>query len=281
MKTIEETFPSGIDIVQRYAPDVPSSMNLASMTASFQNAYLRIANVIGESFLDECISAAGPQQNLARGALANYMLFEQSPFLFKGRDKAYRYQEVEIKEKYITNAWSFINTVINMLDDSENENWKNSECYKSRQNIVFRDQNDFDKYYAIDKSAYFFSKIVFLIREESLKYTPSRITIENLSGKQRLSGALKYCIAYRVIARALMQFEISELPMSLRRDINHEYTKYANAGDYKKQLFDYLSGKAGDYADALEIELQKANNTFATGDINNPNSETKKYYFMR
>ncbi|MDR1198689.1 MAG: hypothetical protein LBK94_06710 [Prevotellaceae bacterium] len=280
MKNIEQTFPTGINILQKYAPDVPSSMALESLTAAFQNAYLRVANVIGETFLDAAIDSADLQQ-YAQGALANYTVYEQSPFIFKGRDKNYRYQEIEMKDKYISNAWSFINALIGAFDRQDSQEWKTGECYASRQNLVFSNQNDFDNYYAIDKSAYFFSKIVFLIREESLKFIPKRITITDLSTKTGLREALKYLIAYRVIARAVMQFEVSELPKSLRHDINHEYTKYANAGDYKQRLFDYLNDKTNDYLDNVEIEFQKAHKTFAEGDINNPNSESKKYYFMR
>jgi hypothetical protein len=280
MKTINEAFPNGIEDIQHYAPDVPSNMNLESLTASFQNAYLRIANVIGETFLDSSL-ALEALKNMAQGALANYTIYEQAPFIFKGRDKVYKYQYEELKEKYITNAWSFINALINALDAGDSPEWKQSECYLSRQNLLFRNQNDFDTYYAIDKSAYFFSKIVFLIREESLKYTPKRITLEKLNEKPNLADKLKYRVAYRVMARAVIQFDISELPKSIRNDINHEFTKYPNAGENKKQLFDYLSGTADSYGDELEIELQKALKPITENSIDNPNSETKKYYFMR
>jgi hypothetical protein len=255
-------------------------MALESLTAAFQNAYLRVANVIGETFLDAAIDSADLKQ-YAQGALANYTIYEQSPFIFKGRDKNYRYQEIEMKDKYISKAWSFINAMIGAFDKQNSTEWTSGECYTSRQNLVFANQNDFDNYYAIDKSAYFFSKIVFLIREESLKFIPKRITIEDLGIKTSLCVALKYLIAYRVIARAVMQFEVSELPKSLRHDINHEYTKYVNIGDYKQILFDYLNSKTSEYLDVVEIEFQKMHKTFAEGDINNPNSESKKYYFMR
>jgi hypothetical protein len=280
MKTINEAFPTGIDDIQRYAPDVSSSINIESLTASYTNAFLRVANVIGETFLDSSL-ATEAFINMAQGALANYTIYEQSPFLFKGRDNLYRYQYEELKEKYITNAWSFINALINALDAEGSENWQNSDCYRSRQNLLFQNQNDFDKYYAIDKSAYFFSKIVFLIREESLKYIPKRIIIDRLDEKPSLADKLKYRVAYRVMARAVMQFEISELPKSIRNDINHEFTKYPNAGENKKQLFDCLSGAADSYGDELEIELQKALKPITENSINNLNTENKKYYFMR
>jgi hypothetical protein len=280
MKTINEAFPAGIEDIQRYAPDVPSSIYLELLTASYSNAFLRVANVIGETFLDSSL-AAESFKNMAQSALANYTIYEQAPFLFKGRDSLYRYQYEELKEKYITNAWSFINALINALDKEGSEDWKNSDCYLSRQNLLFQNQNDFDKYYAIDKSAYFFSKIVFLIREESLKYIPKRITFEKLTEKSSLADKLKYRVAYRVMARAVMQFEISELPKSIRNDVNHEFTKYPNAGENKKQLFDYLSDAAAGYGDELEIELQKALKPITGDSIDNPNTENKKYYFMR
>lgn len=280
MKPINEAFPTGIEEIQRYAPDVPSSIYLESLTASYSNAFLRIANVIGETFLDSSLLSEALKK-MAQGALANYTIYEQAPFLFKGRDTLYRYQYEELKEKYITNAWSFINALINALDASKTEEWQKSDCYLSRQELLFKNQNDFDKYYAIDKSAYFFSKIVFLIREESLKYIPKRITNEKLNEKPTLADKLKYRVAYRVMARAVMQFEISELPKSIRNDINHEFTKYPNAGESKKQLFDYLSGTADSYGDDLEIELQKALKPITGESIDNPNTENKKYYFMR
>jgi hypothetical protein len=280
MKTINEAFPAGIDDIQRYAPDVPSSIYLESLTASYSNAFLRVANVIGETFLDSNLVTEA-FISMAQGALANYTIYEQAPFLFKGRDNLYRYQYEELKEKYITNAWSFIDALINALDAGGSEDWKNSDCYLSRQNLLFQSQNDFDKYYAIDKSAYFFSKIVFLIREESLKYIPKRITIDRLDEKPNLADKLKYRVAYRVMARAVMQFDISELPKSIRNDINHEFTKYPSAGENKKQLFDYLSGTADSYGDELEIELQKVLKPFTENSIDNPNAENKKYYFMR
>ncbi|MDR1629925.1 MAG: hypothetical protein LBS36_06905, partial [Oscillospiraceae bacterium] len=117
--------------------------------------------------------------------------------------------------------------------------------------------------------------------EESLKYIPKRITLEKLNEKPNLADKLKYRLAYRVMARAVMQFDISELPKSIRNDINHEFTKYSSAGENKKQLFDYLSGTADGYGDELEIELQKTLNPIIGDSIDNPNTETKKYYFMR
>ncbi|MDR1629926.1 MAG: hypothetical protein LBS36_06910, partial [Oscillospiraceae bacterium] len=155
MKTINEAFPAGIEDIQRYAPDVSSNISLESLTASYSNAFLRIANVIGETFLDSSLTTEA-FKNMAQGALANYTIYEQAPFLFKGRDTLYRYQYEELKEKYITNAWSFINALINALDAGNSAEWTQSECYLSRQNLLFQNQNDFDKYYAIDKSAYFF-----------------------------------------------------------------------------------------------------------------------------
>jgi hypothetical protein len=284
MKTITETFPNGIDDIQRYVPDIPSSMYFDGLTASFTNAYLRIANVIGDTFLDACIDHSEDLlKNLTLGALANYTMFEQSPFLHKGKNDLYRYQFIEIQDKYISNAWSFLDALIKALDASTVADWKEGDCYKNRQNLVFKSQNDFNNYYAINNSAYFFSKIVFLIREESNKFIPKRITLVKLEEKASLAEKLKFYIAYRVMSRAVMQFEVSELTKSLRHDINHEFTKYGNLGDgdNKTKLSKYLSGVADDYSAQLEIEFSKLAGTFANGDIENPNREDKKYYFMR
>lgn len=280
MKTIHDAFPEGIEDIQRYAPDVDAHLVLDSLTASYYNAYLRISNVIGSNFVDDCLNDTALRLP-AQGALANYTIYEQLPYLYKGRDVLYKYQYEELKNKYISNAWTFINALITALDNGTSYNWHASDCYLSRQNLLFSDQNEFDRYCAIDRSAYFFSKIVFLIRDESRRFIPKRISRERLVERPSLDEALKYYIAYRVMARAVVQFDVAELPAPVRMDINHEFTKYGNAGESKKQLFDYLNEKASEYADAVETEFQKMHKTFAAGAIDNPNKESNKYYRTR
>ena len=108
--------------------------------------------------------------------------------------------------------------------DKKGKEWSflDTDIYQERQLLPIRSAEEFDYYFGIDKSSFFFSKIQYLIRTVwQMKILP---VIRN-SRDETVMDLAKRSLCYQVMAKAVMQFDVTELPRSIRYDFNHEYTK--------------------------------------------------------
>lgn len=156
--------------------------------------------------------------------------------------------------------------------------WTESTEYIDSKNLIFTNYKDFNKYYLIDNSAYFYHKIRNLIngvindevstRLETLEALKTELQENNVSTDHTLIlNYMKYATAYLVMSKAVVQFSYFEFPRALRYDFSNEMSRNSNAKNnsdfFRKNLSAMFQEKADQYwykfeeAIKLQTELEE------------------------
>ena len=221
---------------------------------------------------------------VATGTLYCYAIF--SSVKRNGSDASlYKYQYEEIKQHHSDTFWKSMDRLLGWLDSHASEvRWEESDgttktfadtdIYKERQQLPVRSAAEFDYYYGIDKSSYFFSKIQFLIRSVwKMKILP----VIRGSKDETVLDLAKRSLCYQVMAKAIMQFDVTELPRSIRYDFNHEYTK-GTSMQTRDKLYAQLMADVESWDASIQNILAAA--AGSTAIQTNLNKEENKHYTM-
>lgn len=159
---------------------------------------------------------------VAAGAMLKYQIF--SSVKKNGSDASlYKYQHEEIKDSYAEAYWLAMDRLLDFLDDNPKiGDYDQTTEYTDRQALPVKTGREFDRYYGIGGSAFFFHKVLFLVRQTWR--SDVKPTLPDHPSEEMLELA-KEALCYKVVAQAVMQFDVTELPRSIRWDYNHEYTK--------------------------------------------------------
>ena len=210
---------------------------------------------------------------VATGTLYRYQIFDSVKK--NGSDASmYKYQHEEIKEHHISAHWLAMDELLTWLDSNpETGGYNESKTYRERQELPIKNAEEFDYYYGIDSSAYFFSKVQFLIR--SVWQHKIKPMISGLEVNEELQNMINRSLCYQVVAEAVMKFDITELPRSIRYDYNHEYTRGTSMQNRDK-LYGDLMSQVSAWNESIEnlVQIQKG----ATAIHMNINDENNKFY---
>ena len=210
---------------------------------------------------------------VATGTLYRYQIFDSVKK--NGSDASmYKYQHEEIKEHHISAHWLAMDELLTWLDSNpETGGYNESKTYRERQELPIKNAEEFDYYYGIDRSAYFFSKVQFLIR--SVWQHKIKPMISGLEVNEELQDMINRSLCYQVVAEAVMKFDVTELPRSIRYDYNHEYTRGTSMQNRDK-LYGYLMSQVSAWNESIEnlVQIQKG----ATAIHMNINDENNKFY---
>lgn len=210
---------------------------------------------------------------VATGTLYRYQIFDSVKK--NGSDASmYKYQHEEIKEHHISAHWLAMDELLTWLDSNpETGGYNESKTYRERQELPIKNAEEFDYYYGIDRSAYFFSKVQFLIR--SVWQHKIKPMISGLEVNEELQNMINRSLCYQVVAEAVMKFDITELPRSIRYDYNHEYTRGTSMQNRDK-LYGDLMSQVSAWNESIEnlVQIQKG----ATAIHMNINDENNKFY---
>ena len=210
---------------------------------------------------------------VATGTLYRYQIFDSVKK--NGSDASmYKYQHEEIKEHHISAHWLAMDELLTWLDSNpETGGYNESKTYRERQELPIKNAEEFDYYYGIDRSAYFFSKVQFLIR--SVWQHKIKPMISGLEVNEELQDMINRSLCYQVVAEAVMKFDVTELPRSIRYDYNHEYTRGTSMQNRDKLYGDLLS-QVSAWNESIEnlVRIQKG----ATAIHMNINDENNKFY---
>lgn len=221
---------------------------------------------------------------VASGAVYKYAIFAA---VKKNGSEAslYKYQFEEIKQHHIDAFWQAMDWLLAWMDEhAEDVKWTgktgeekcfaDTPVYKERMALPVRSAVEFDYYYGIDKSAFFFSKVQFLIRSIwQMKILPM---IRDCQDETVLELA-KRSLCYQVMAKAVMQFDVTELPRSIRYDFNHEYTK-GTSMQSREKLYSQLISDVESWTASIESIMAAISGSTAIQ--NNLNREENKHYTM-
>lgn len=278
-------FFNDTDDLSRYAPGVDSSTDLATLQPSFLTSKQKIIEMITLDVWEK-IAKDKPADLFPSllSAIANRVMYEHAIFLAiaknSGEQKLYKYQHEEIKDTYISNFWAAMNSILQYLDTYPDfADWKESKHYQQRQGLLIKSADDFDYYYAIDNSPYFYYKIQFLIRKIYLNEIKPRVkNLSLLDQYPNLADKVKRTLCYHVMAEAVMTFDLTELPRSIRYDFNHEYTKTNSTVQTREKLHDYFISQVQSWYKTIETELSLLKG--AEDIVVSQNKEDNNYYFI-
>lgn len=273
---------SDTDELRRYVQGVDGTMSLETLQPAFTLARKAVADTVGGTVFDALAAEQdAPVYQAMRTAVANYAMFKHLIFWATSRgntdQQIYKYQYEEIKDEYITQFWAAMDTLLLWLDENpETGGYDQSGLYRERQAMPVRDALEFDRYYGIDRSPYFYSKVLFLMRkivqENILPRTGDLSKIEDESLLERI----RRCLCWHVMAEAVMKFDLTELPRSTRWDLTHEFTKTGSQMQVREKLYASLMSEVeGWYTDIEEaIRLMRG----PSDRVANSNEERNKYY---
>lgn len=185
---------------------------------------------------------------VANGAACKYQIF--SSVKKNGSEASmYKYQHEEIKAHYQEAYWAAMDRLLDWLDAHPSVGkWSDTDKYKRRQELPVKNASEFDFYYGIGKSSFFFQKILYLVRQvwqqsihPALPEAPT----------EKMTELAKQALCYQVIAQVVMQFDITELPRSIRYDYNHEYSKGSNI-QQRTTLYNQLMAKVESAMSSIE-----------------------------
>ena len=174
----------------------------------------------------------------------------------KSDDKTtiYKYQQDQLEENLIADAWFWLNRLIKLLNDNPEEfpSWKDSEAHKQMEDLPVS-IDDFARYVGVSDPT-FLLYAGWLVREVYRECIQSRQTAD-----ASLSEVQKQAVCYDVMARACRRLAFHALPSPIRIDINNEMGKnHAAQADttIREKVAGVFAEKAAAYWKAVDAELQ-------------------------
>lgn len=208
---------------------------------------------------------------VAAGAAYRYAIF--AAVKKNGSDASlYKYQFEEMKGHYIEAQWRAMDALLDWLDENCEE-WKNTPTYATRQSLPVKNAREFNVIYGIDNSSFFFQKVLHFLKS-TWEFKVLHMIPEG-SGEKAMDIA-KHILVYRTMAQAVMQFDVPELPRSIRWDYSHEYAKDSQMQNREK-LYHQLMGQVDTWEESLKAMASAKNATVLCDDHN---AEDNKFYSM-
>lgn len=265
-----------------YVDGLEADTTYEQLLPSIRSAAATISSIIGKEVFEKLSLEIGTDgKELLKTAIATRTLYKYQIFLSIKKNnteaKFYKYQHEEIKEHHIEAFWSAMDELLDYLDANTTNipEWKDSGFCRQRELLPVRDAAEFDSYYGIDRSSYFYSKILFLLR--TVWCENIRPALGRKVPSEALMDRCKRILCYWTMAEAVLKFDISELPRSIRYDFNHEYTKGSDPQSRDRLHADLMS-KVNGWMKMVESEVRTASGATVSGGVEN--SESNKFFFM-
>ena len=209
---------------------------------------------------------------MAAGAQFRYQVF-QNVKRNGSEQSLYKYQHEELKEHYQSAYWTALDSLLEWLDaNGTTGGWSQSEGYRTRQALPVKSAAEFNRYYGIDGSCLFFSKIIYILRQ-----TWSGTVLPVVRGSledDAVMEAARTALCYLTMAKAVMQFDIAELPRSIRWDYSHEFTRGSQTQE-RARLHNELRSQGQAALDKAQGLIRASSGLAA---VHNHNRESDKFY---
>lgn len=174
----------------------------------------------------------------------------------KSDDKTtiYKYQQDQLEENLIGDAWFWLNRLIKLLNDNPDTfpDWAGSDERKQIEDLPVS-ISDFERYVGVSDPT-FLLYAGWIVREVYGECIKSRQTAD-----ASLSEVQKKAVCYDVMARACRRLAFHALPSPIRIDINNEMGKnHAAQADttIREKVAGVFAEKAAAYWKAVDAELQ-------------------------
>lgn len=292
-------FFNNIDDFRKYI-EIPASVSVVALAPSFRPAKKKVQDIIGAATYQQLLNhfTTPPAEADAKldqaveytqAALANLTHITWFKTQASERNatekKLYKYQEDQQLEINITNTWNELDSLLELLEGDTTlfPDFANTDAFKERESLLFKNAREFDKYFGIDQSAYFFMRSTYLQKEVIVDTLQKRgVEAAALAANTKLEYAVKKALAYEVMAQACRRFEYHELPASIRKDLSDEMRrrvyKSPQSTFIQDTLFQELHNKALDYLKDVEDLIAKAHSGTYT-EPEDVNLEENQFYY--
>lgn len=276
-----------IDNFRLYVQGVDGSTQMETLSPAYDSAEAAITDIIGSSVFSTLAAKQDTEavkKNLKR-ALASYTMYRHLIYWSTSRNntdqKLYKYQYEEIKEDYISRYWTAMNAILRYLDDNVETitAWAQQAAYKDRVSLLVKSADEFEYYYGIEKNQYFFIKVLFLLRNiTKAKILPRIGDISDYSESTDAAflEKVRRTLCYNVMAEAVMKFDLTELPRSMRYDLTHEYTKNGSQMQGREKLYNNLMGDVNNWLQEIESDVKFRR---TSGDYTADHNQEKDKFF--
>lgn len=290
-------FFTNISEFRKWANGIDASVNIDDVEASYNPAEEIVHGILEDTLWDllkayhlDPTPASDEKTQMVKyiqNALANFTMIQEFPYQAASAEKDwYKYEVDGMITTFRDNGWTALNNMIVYLDANTTifTDWPSTAAYTERQKLIISDYKEFDKIYSIDGSAYFFYRITFLQKEVVRDFVLPRIeTWDSVKDNANIADPVKYFIVYQTMANALLRFDYTNLPKSIRNLVINEYTRVNRSGykesDVSKELAATLQIKANKYLSDLDYEIGKLNATDDEEEYTpNLNDEDNKFY---
>lgn len=241
-----------------FVPGIDANTNFALLNSHAVTAYKRIANIVSVPVYEKIIEQGKSEMyDYLRTALANLIMANDTIFDVLRKRKAaidiYKYEQEAIRRAYYENYYNAMDSLIALLNQSENMGWKDTRYYKMLDKLQIKTTEEFDLLYCIDLSYLFFFRCI-PIQVEVLEENFTGY-LERANEKPSVLSLINRALAKKVVAVALTRFDILEFPSTIRNLFDD--SKASRSGKDEQERLLILSAQLQDQANSLikDIDL--------------------------
>lgn len=286
MLVLNQLFPTLADFIEA-APGVEKTgVTFSSLNAVAISARKSITGVISGDIWNQIAGETDTDALMyLRSAWANRIMYGYNVFVTVGnrhekKADTYKYELEAMRRLYIDNYHNAMDSLLHILSEDPAYNWSDTWMARQMEGLRLRTVLDFESFYSIDTSYLYFIRTVPIQKKELLLTFNGYYEKLDAAGRDDLLPNLDTALVYTIIARTLLQFDIIELPPTIRNYFD-DNTLSRNGKDER----DALTNMANDFlSDAnkllgnIDLALTDDSGNLDTG--TNLNDEGNKYYLM-
>lgn len=280
---LNQLFPNLADF-RESAPNVESTTDFKELNATAISTRKTIIGIISEPIWNKIkVETDTDALMYLRSAWANRTMFAQKIFVavknrVEKKGDTYKYELEAMKRQYIDNYHNAMDSLLQILSNDTSYNWESSWMAKQMATLKIKSVLDFEAYYHIDTSYLYFIRTVPIQKKELLLTFNSYY--DKIESRNDLLPNLNTALIYTIIARTLQQFDIIELPPTIRNyfDDNTLSRNGKNERDAIGTMVDTFLSDAGSLLENIDLALTEGTTNVDTG--TDVNDEANKYYLM-
>lgn len=278
-----QLFPTLADF-RESAPNVESTADFKALNATAISTRKTIVGVISEPIWNKIKNETDTDALMyLRSAWANRTMYAQKIFVavnnrLEKKGDTYKYELEAMKRQYIDNYHNAMDSLLQILSNDASYDWESSWMGKQMASLKIKSILDFEEYYHIDTAYLYFTRTVPIQKKELLLTFNSYY--DKITGREDLLPNLNTALVYTIIARTLQQFDIIELPPTIRNyfDDNTLSRNGKDERDAVNSMADSFLSDADSLLGNIDLALTDGTTNVDTG--TDVNDEENKYYLM-